>query len=485
MRKEDFVAAYARFLSEGSAGLFIGAGISIGAGYPSWRQLVKEMAEDIGLDIALETDLPGIVQWYLNKAGRMRTRLAHIITQHFAEERPIPEVLRTLARLPIRHIWTTNYDSLVERAWREQRKKVDAKAIDKDVAHENPWAHTVLYKMHGTVEHPSDVVIAKADYEEYRRKRSGFLHVLTGHLASRHLLFLGLSFTDPNLNHLFTIIRESFEDAPPEHFAVIRKPAPEDYRSDEHLEYAVRRHDHWVTDLQYYGIQCIEVESYDDISRLMNTVERRLSLGSVLVSGSFPDTHAPTNSAERNMIEAVAYGLGELLAKRHLRLVSGFGLVVGSAVLSGVLTELNRQETPNLERSLLLRPFPQKIPTGWKRQEYYNRYRADLVMHAGSCVFISGRKENAGNSGASDGVLQEFEIAIGAGRTPIPIGATGGAASEIWARVNAEYARFYGKMPRKQFDELNKGNATPSELVGAVGEILSWLKTNDPLADAS
>lgn len=34
---------------------------------------------------------------------------------------PIPEILHTLARLRLKHIWTTNYDELLERAWREQR----------------------------------------------------------------------------------------------------------------------------------------------------------------------------------------------------------------------------------------------------------------------------------------------------------------------------------------------------------------------------
>src|SRR5260370_40798943 len=134
------------------------------------------MADEIGLDVTKESDVPGVVQYFLNKAGKTRTRLARTITEHFAEEKPIPDIFRTLARLPMRHVWTTNYDTLVERAWFEQRKKVDVKSIDKDVIQKNPWAHAVLYKMHGTVDHPADVVIAKGDYEEYRRRRSGSLH---------------------------------------------------------------------------------------------------------------------------------------------------------------------------------------------------------------------------------------------------------------------------------------------------------------------
>jgi SIR2-like domain/Sir2- and TIR-associating SLOG family len=141
--------------------------------------------------------------------------------------------------------------------------------------------------MHGTVEHPSEVVIAKGDYENYRRTRSGFLHLLTGHLVSRHILVLGLSFTDPNLYHLFTVIREAFEETPPEHFAIVRIPKRDGYDTDDLFKYAKRRHDLWVDDLQNYGIQCVEVDEYDEIDRMLEAVERRLAMGSVMVSGSF------------------------------------------------------------------------------------------------------------------------------------------------------------------------------------------------------
>src|SRR6266446_3138308 len=174
MRKRDFIEAYAKSLLQGTAGLFIGAGLSIRAGYPSWRALVRDMADEIGLDVDQENDLAGVVQYFLNRAGKTRTRLARTIRDHFGEEKPIPAIFRTLARLPLRHIWTTNYDTLPERAWREQRKRLDVKSGDKDVPMENPWCHATLYKMHGTIEHPSEVIIAKSDYEAYRRTRPGF-----------------------------------------------------------------------------------------------------------------------------------------------------------------------------------------------------------------------------------------------------------------------------------------------------------------------
>lgn len=476
MRQKDFIDVYAKSLLQGTGGLFIGAGLSMRAGYPSWRELLRDMADEIGLDVDQEADLSGLVQFCLNKAGRTRTRLTRTITEHFGEEKPIPPIFRSLARLPLRHIWTTNYDTLPERAWREQRKRLDVKSADKDVTRENPWCHATLYKMHGTVEHPSEVVIAKSDYEAYRRTRPGFFHLLTGQLISRNMLFLGISFTDPNLNYLFAIIREAFDDVPPEHFAIVRHPKKADYKSTQQFDYAKRRHSLWVDDLQNYGIQCVEVDEYEEIDALVEAVERRIGMSSIMVSGSFPEHGDPK---ERQRVETISREVGRLIAERQLRLVSGFGLVVGSAVLSGMLEELNKQATPNFEWSLNLRPFPQLIPDGLKPEDYYQRYREDMVKQAGACIFIAGIRDDGSTA---EGVLKEFEIALAARRYPVPIGATGGAAAEIWKRVSADYGRLYGKMPRKLFDPLNDSAIGDRKLLSTLSDLLDWLKKNDPHA---
>jgi SLOG family protein/SIR2-like protein len=479
MRKNDLIKAYSEALLHANAGLFIGAGLSLRAGYPSWRRLVRDMARDVGLDVERESDLPGVVQYFLNKAGKTRTRLAHTIVDHFGEERPIPEVFRILARLPLRHIWTSNYETLAERAWRDHRKRLDVKSRDKDLVQESPWAHGMLYKMHGTVDHPADVVIAKGDYESYRRTRPGFLHLLTGQLVSRRMLFLGISFTDPNLNHLFTVMREAFEDTPPEHYTIVRRPKRADYKTAALYNYAKRRHGLWVDDLQNYGIQTVEVDEYEEIDEILEAVEQRLSVRSVLVSGSFPDTHAPADLDQRARIERTAHAIGRMLARHDYRLVSGFGLVVGSAALSGALDELNRQATPNLDQSLFLRPFPQLVPAGMKPKDYYRRYREDLVTQAGACVFIAGLKDAAGRRVNADGVIAEFEFAAAAKRVPIPVAATGGAAADIWRRVKADYRRYCGKLPKTLFNALNDTAASPERLAKSVEEILAWLKQSE------
>jgi NAD-dependent SIR2 family protein deacetylase len=57
---EKFIEAYSTYLQQGMGAVFIGAGVSVAAGYPTWRGLVREMAEELELDLERERDLrPG------------------------------------------------------------------------------------------------------------------------------------------------------------------------------------------------------------------------------------------------------------------------------------------------------------------------------------------------------------------------------------------------------------------------------------------
>jgi hypothetical protein len=87
-----------------------------------------------------------------------------------------------------------------------------------------------------------------------------------------------------------------------------------------------------------------------------------------------------------------ASNIGAQMEPRGKRLVSGFGLVVGSASISGALDIILKEDTPNLEKSLMLRPFPQEAPPGINPGDFKRRYREGLMQQAGTCVVIAGEK---------------------------------------------------------------------------------------------
>jgi hypothetical protein len=112
-------------------------------------------------------------------------------------------------------------------------------------------------------------------------------------------------------------------------------------------------------------------------------------------------------------------------------LISGFGLTVGGAAIAGALAQLYTSTTPNLERALLLRPFPQRLPSNIDEVTFRTRYREDLVEHAGIAVFIAGGVLQDLALRSAPGVIDEYRIARARNRVIIPIAATGGAAAEI------------------------------------------------------
>ena len=479
MKRAKFVELWSDALEKGSASVFIGAGLSRPAGYPDWRTLLKDIAETLGLDIDNEHDLAAVAQYSINRAAGKRHDLSRLIAKSFPPRDEVPEPFRVLARLPLQHVWTTNYDTLPETAWRHERKLMDVKSGNTDLGIDKPWAHTILYKMHGTADHPNDVVIATDDYELYRASRPGFVQILGGHLVSKQFLFLGFSFTDANIAHLFGNIRENFREAGPEHYAIVRKPqlTGKSASAKARFKTDVIRHELWVEDLGRYGIRCVEIDEFKEIQAILREVEARLARRSVLVSGSYPEHWDGEDVARRLKIEALSRSLGDLISKRGKRLVSGFGLTVGSATMSGALSQILKEPTPNLDKSLLLRPFPQETPDGHDATAFKARYRDGLVGQAGIMIVVGGQKRDPATGAliTADGVMEEYQVAKSVNRPVIPVGATGGAAAEIWETERTTFNDTWPKALKGDFERLSDETASVNDLVVAVGRLLDHL----------
>src|SRR5215211_8002805 len=110
-----FLDLYLEALMCGQASVFVGAGLSVPAGYVDWRMLLKPLAEDVGLDVNKEHDLIRVTQFAINNAGG-RARVNRRIISEFSRRATMQPAHEILARLPIVTYWTTNFDSLIEEA---------------------------------------------------------------------------------------------------------------------------------------------------------------------------------------------------------------------------------------------------------------------------------------------------------------------------------------------------------------------------------
>ena len=444
----------------------------MGAGYPSWAELLREIGEELGVSDGGTQDLAALAQWSILANGGS-TRVRTVIKSQIGEQKPIPETLQIVARLPIRHIWTTNYDELIERAFREIQRPIDPVSGAKDLALRPTPGATRLYKMHGSISRLDDIVISTDDYELYRLKRGSYLPLLQAHLTSMSMLFIGLSFTDPNVRHVLSLIRESFTESPPEHFAIVRPPKREDAATEEEYKARAAQHKLWTQDLRRYGLLAIEIENYDEVPDLLKAIERRVAKRRVWVSGSWP---LDSNPDELNRIYSLSESIGYQIGDAGLNLVTGVGLTVGSATISGFLKSLRNGGGWDLEHRLVARPFPQAI-SGEPNSEDWTSLRQEMARHAGVVIVVGGAKHGGEGLISASGVLEEVELAQAADALVIPVGATGYAAQEVSNKLIGSSSPCSGIDMKRPTDEELKQLANPQasneELVQLIFRIIT------------
>lgn len=464
-----FLREYPEALNDGVGAVFVGAGMSMAAGYPSWSELLREIGEELGVSSSDVHDLAALAQWSIQENGGA-TRVRNIIKENIGKDNPVPDALETIARLPTLHIWTTNYDRLIERAFKDIDRPIDSISGAKDLSLKPTPGAARLYKMHGSIERLDDIVISTDDYELFRSKRGAYLPLLQAHLTSMSMLFVGLSFTDPNIKHVLSLIRESFTDAPPEHFAIVRPPKRGDFKSDDEFRMRYAQHKLWAKDLKRYGLVAVEIEDYDEVPGLLKQVERRVAARRIWVSGSWPVDGGGPKSVK---IFSLAEEIGRLIGRSGRYLVSGAGLMVGSATISGFLDALRDRGGWDLSRRLIARPFPQPLEGAKPNEKQWHALRRELARQAGIAIFIGGAKVENGGLVSAGGVLEEFELAQQAGAFLLPIAATGGAAKDIKDRLLGSSLISEGVGAARPTDEELQFLSDPHADLGALTELVS------------
>ncbi len=449
-----FIDRYVKEIRNNNAAIFAGAGFSKSAGYVDWKNLLKNIAEELGLDVEKEYDLVSLAQYCYNKNGN-RSIINDVIYEEFSKEKGIDENHRILARLPIFTYWTTNYDSLIEDALKENQRIVDVKYHNKHLLVTKPHRDAVVYKMHGDVSNPDETILIKDDYEKYYRVHAQFLTALNGDLISKTFLFIGFSFTDPNIDYILSRIRIDYDSQNNrQHYAIMRKIKENDYAARADYEYAKRKHELFINDLKRYNIQVLLIDEYAEITVILNEISRRLNRNHVFISGSAAEY------GEYSEIESMEFIslLSRRLIAADYNIISGFGLGVGNAVIAGALQEIYMNSRSINTDRLLLRPFPRGAVDAATKPVLWKKYREDMISRAGISIFLFGNKKNSGKIELADGVRSEYGIAVEQHNLLVPVGATGYVAREIWEEVNGNLAKFYAHVDdefRDAFQKLN------------------------------
>ena len=282
--------------------------------------------------------------------------------------------------------------------------------------------------MHGDVSDPDHAVLTKDDYEGYFRDREPFVTALSGDLVSKTILFVGFSFTDPNIDYVMSRVRVVLRKQPKQHYCILRRETRRAREKSEHFDYRRRQQNYFVRDLSRIGIHALLVDEYSDITRILRAVEERFRQRTIFISGSAHEFGIWAADRAGELIEHISSSL----VSAGMNIVTGFGLGVGPSVIAGALQVIRAHPRRYSENQIQAFPFPVEDRTGKDRAAMYTRYRQGMIAKCGIAVFLFGNKRNKkGRIVSADGVREEYQIAKALGLKIVAVGSTGWIAKEI------------------------------------------------------
>ena len=197
-----------RNLGGGEVCAFVGAGLSVGAGLPSWYDLIAELSARIGYKLVPKEWSTGdalidAAQAYVNRQG-LHSLISHLKDRLDTTGKQPSAAHRALARLPISLVFTANFDDLLERAFRDAGKRVEIVVKDSSIPFMRRGPDTVnIVKLYGDLDQPDTIVLgaatvrfvlpsAAADGQAVGDRAGALRHVVPGLERERSLLQVGL-----------------------------------------------------------------------------------------------------------------------------------------------------------------------------------------------------------------------------------------------------------------------------------------------------
>ncbi len=173
---------------------------------PDWNGLASVLKRDLA-DPDDTFDAVDVISAYAQEHGRpaLVERVSRAI--RIADAQP-GEVHLSLCRLPVDVLVTTNFDQLLEQAFREVRKPCHPVLDELQLAISNPYPGPALLKLHGDVSRPERMVLTEEDFDRFLIRNPLFSTVVASHFAQRSIVLIGYSLSDPDLRQIVSLVRE-------------------------------------------------------------------------------------------------------------------------------------------------------------------------------------------------------------------------------------------------------------------------------------
>ena len=313
----------------------LGAGISVGAGYPTWVELLKKLEAAAGTKLAPKykefLSTLNDPAWQAEEYERIigKHYLSALIANEFAYKGKISPVHEAIVQLRFRHLLTTNYDSCLEEAYKlahhhesiaenASRKKskggrssvrsqssadqFDLQAIrwtEQDKTRQffldlsRTGVKPYLVYLHGCFHDAAQVILTESSYSRQYAQSDAAQMKLFAILITQPIIFIGFSVNDPDLNHLMREAYARLGIGKPPHFALMG------YEVEEQRELIKNRM------IGKYGIEPVfyKIRKNEDNSQNHDGLLELLKNLHQEVNGSKLDLRAKTSTIEKESEE--------------------------------------------------------------------------------------------------------------------------------------------------------------------------------------
>lgn len=232
--------------------IFIGAGMSINEGLPSWKQILLNILSKQDSDIpkakhyydALNNDIMDPLD-VLEKIKEHKRKILQSFEIDLKVDDYNSKIFKLLENITKRFI-TTNFDKYIENNC--SIKTIITYDSSYNLSKIETNVEEYIIKLHGDLDKLDSCIIFKEQYEELYKNEKLAPFQLKKLLSEYSFLFIGFSFNDPYVKELFEYMTNLMEDYGPTHYLVTTK--------DEKINNIIN----------------IKIENYDKLYNLLNNL---------------------------------------------------------------------------------------------------------------------------------------------------------------------------------------------------------------------
>ena len=188
IEKHVFIKKIAEKCRNDDLAVFLGAGMSVDAGLPSWKALFSPLADELGIDIDKTSyQIYDISQFYANTFGKKELYIK--VGKEINRILESSNALEQLALLQSNSFWTSNFDQVLENNLSKFGKIINVISRESDLTSCDLNKYVNIFKLNGDIRDLQNAVITKNDLEKYNDDHSYFLTFFKRELITKTFLF--------------------------------------------------------------------------------------------------------------------------------------------------------------------------------------------------------------------------------------------------------------------------------------------------------